>query len=86
MGYSDKDHISVDYPPHYTTVDHPPHYTNGKIECIDAIKASMTPIEFKGYLKGNVMKYLWRYQLKFDPKTDLEKAAWYLKRLKNEEV
>ena len=43
-------------------VNHPPHYTNGDIECIDAMRASMSHIEFCGYLKGNVIKYLWRYR------------------------
>lgn len=62
-------------------VNHPLHYTNGDIECIDAIKASMTTSEFYGYLKGNVIKYLWRYQLKDDPIQDLKKAQWYLERL-----
>ena len=31
-------------------VNHPSHYTNGEIECIDAIKASMSKDEFLGYL------------------------------------
>lgn len=62
-------------------VNHPDHYTSGGIECIDAIRASMTPDEFRGMLKGNAMKYLWRYRLKGKPVQDLEKAAWYLARL-----
>lgn len=66
-------------------VNHPLHYTNGDIECIDAIKASMTTSEFYGYLKGNVIKYLWRYQLKDNPIQDLKKAQWYLERLIEED-
>ena len=62
-------------------VNHPKHYTNGSIECIDAIKASMTNTEFCGYLKGNILKYLWRYRLKSNPSEDLLKANWYLTRL-----
>lgn len=62
-------------------VNHPSHYTNGDIECIDAIKASMTHEEFIGYLKGCAFKYLWRYRLKEDPKQDLEKAQWYINKL-----
>lgn len=62
-------------------VNRPAHYTSGGIECIDAIRASMTPEEFKGFLKGNAMKYLWRYRLKGKPAQDLEKASWYLSRL-----
>lgn len=61
-------------------VDHPPHYTKGGIECIDGIKASMTLEAFEGYLKGNVMKYLWRYKYK-NGVEDLKKAQWYLNKL-----
>ena len=61
-------------------VNHPSHYTQGGIECIEAIKASMTASEFRGYLKGNAMKYMWRYQLK-NGVEDLKKASWYLNRL-----
>lgn len=59
----------------------PGHYRQGSIECIEAIEASMTREEFKGYLKGNVQKYLWRYRYKGKPKEDLRKAKWYLDRL-----
>jgi len=65
-------------------VNHPPHYTNGDIECIDAMKASMSHIEFCGYLKGNVIKYLWRYRDKGKSIQDIDKALWYLNRLKEE--
>lgn len=65
----------------HDAVNHPDHYTNGGIECIDAIKASMSDEEFRGYLKGNVIKYLWRYRLKSNPREDLEKAMWYLSKL-----
>lgn len=62
-------------------VNNPAHYTSGGIECIDAIKASMTEEQFKGFLKGNIIKYLWRYELKNNPVQDLEKAQWYSNRL-----
>lgn len=62
-------------------VNHPKHYNKGGIECIDAIKASMTDEAFKGALKFNVIKYLWRYESKEDPVQDLEKAGFYLVRL-----
>ena len=72
---------SVARPVNDDPVNRPAHYTSGGIECIDAIQASMTPEEFKGFLKGNAMKYLWRYRLKGNPAQDLEKAGWYLSRL-----
>jgi hypothetical protein len=65
-------------------VNRPKHYNTGDIECIDAIKASMSEEEFKGYLKGNILKYLWRYNYKGKPREDLSKAAWYLARLQKE--
>lgn len=65
-------------------VDHPPHYTVGDIECIDAIKASMTHEAYMGYLKGACLKYLWRYTYKHKPIEDIDKAIWYLTRLRGE--
>lgn len=62
-------------------VDHPEHYTQGTIECIDALEASMTGPSFCGFLKGNILKYVWRYELKNNPLEDLKKARWYLNRL-----
>lgn len=65
-------------------VNNPAHYTSGGIECIDALKASMGDVQFKGFLKGNIIKYLWRYELKNNPVQDLEKAQFYLNRLLKE--
>jgi len=67
-------------------VNNPPHYNTGEIECIDAIKASMTPEAFKGYCKGNALKYIWRMSYKGKPVEDLRKASWYLDRLIRAEV
>lgn len=64
-------------------VNHPSHYTQGDIECIDAIKASMSMWEYRGYLKGNIQKYIWRYNDKLKPQEDLKKAQWYLNQLIN---
>lgn len=60
-------------------VNHPEHYCKGGIECIDAIEASMDAEAFMGFLKGNVIKYLWRYEHKGGLE-DLRKAEFYLKR------
>lgn len=62
-------------------VNKPDHYNVGAIEAIEAIKASMPENEFRGYLKGNLMKYVWRYDYKGKPVEDLRKARWYLERL-----
>ena len=66
-------------------VNSPSHYASGGVECIDAIKASMTPEAFLGYLKGNAQKYMWRYEKKVNPVEDLKKAQWYLARLVKEQ-
>lgn len=63
-------------------VNNPLHYRQNSVECIEAIEASMSPEEFKGYLKGNALKYLWRYAYKGKPIQDLDKAEWYLARLR----
>lgn len=65
-------------------VNAPAHYTQGGIECIQAIKASMTHIEYLGFLKGSVQKYIWRYRNKGNLKQDLAKARWYLEELEKE--
>lgn len=65
-------------------VNSPAHYRQGGIECIEAIKASMSEEGFRDYLKGNVMKYIWRYEHKGKAIEDIEKAIWYLNRLKDE--
>ena len=54
-------------------VNHPSHYAKGGVECIDAIKSSMTPEAFAGFCKGNVIKYVFRYENKGGVQ-DLQKA------------
>ena len=61
-------------------VNSPAHYASGDIECIDAIKAQMSAEQFKGYLRGNIAKYVWRYEAKGGSES-LEKARWYVDRL-----
>ena len=60
-------------------VNSPPHYKQGDIECIDAIEAALTAEEFRGYCKGNALKYVWREKHKGQNES-LEKAIWYLDR------
>ena len=64
----------------FDPVEKPIHYAASSVECIDAIEAQMTPEEFRGYLKGNVVKYLWRERKK-GGKESLKKAKWYLNKL-----
>lgn len=58
-------------------VNHPNHYNQGGIECIDCIRASMSPEGFQDYCKGNVIKYIHRWRFKGGIQ-DLHKAQVYL--------
>ena len=62
-------------------VNHPTHYNSGGIECIEAIEASMELEAFQGYLKGNILKYIWRMSYKGKALEDCEKSQWYLNKL-----
>ena len=61
-------------------VNHPSHYNTGEIEVINYIKDKLTYDGFVGYLTGNIIKYISRYQFK-NGLEDLQKAEWYLKYL-----
>jgi hypothetical protein len=58
----------------------PMHYRQGGIETIDYIASKMTAEQFEGYLQGNIIKYISRYNHK-NGIEDLHKAEWYLCRL-----
>ena len=60
-------------------VKNPAHYNQGGIECIDAIRAALTDEEFRGYCKGNAIKYIWRERMKGGD-VSLEKGVWYMER------
>lgn len=61
-------------------VNHPSHYTSGKIEVIRIMEDQLTNEEYRGYIKGQVIKYITRERHK-NGLEDLKKAAWYLNRL-----
>lgn len=62
-------------------INHPTHYNKGTMECLDVIKACLSSSEFRGFLKGNVIKYMYRKGDKGDALEDLNKACWYAKKL-----
>lgn len=62
----------------------PSHYQQGSVQCIDAICDALGDGQFKGYLRGNVMKYLWRLEHKGCPLENAKKAQWYLDRFISE--
>ncbi len=61
-------------------VNNPQHYNSGKIEVISIMEDQLSSEEYRGYIKGNVLKYLLRERHK-NGLEDLEKAQWYLNRL-----
>lgn len=62
----------ITFGPANDPVNHPKHYTNhpSGLECIQVTR-------HMSFNLGNVVKYLWRADLK-NGVEDLEKAAWYL--------
>ena len=73
--------LGVAPPPKPDLVNSPPHYTQASIECIDAIAAALSEEEFRGFCKGNALKYIWRSELKGESTENIAKAIWYLQRL-----
>ena len=65
-------------------INHPAHYTAGRVECIDALAAATTGLEgIEAVCTANAIKYLWRWKRK-NGIEDIDKAIWYLERLKKE--
>lgn len=58
-------------------VKHQAHYENGEIQPIEFMQSNMTVSAFEGFLKGNVLKYVARYENK-NGLEDLKKAKVYL--------
>jgi hypothetical protein len=57
------------------------HYTNMTVRPWDAMMSWMTPEEFEGFLRGNVIKYVARAGQKGPALEDLKKARHYLDKL-----
>ena len=65
---------------HFKDNINPSHYKSKPKETIERIGDNLSLCEFKGYLKGNILKYLDRYENK-NGVEDLKKANWYLNKL-----
>jgi len=62
----------------HDNVNHPKHYEMpGGIEVIDMISNTLGPDGFASYCRGNIIKYVCRYQQKGGVES-LKKARWYL--------
>lgn len=64
-------------------VKEPSHYSFLGEQVLDYIERELTPEEFKGYLKGNIMKYRLRAGKKHDTIKDINKALQYEEWLDN---
>ena len=53
-------------------------------EAIDVIKLALTDEEYKGFLKGNILKYQLRLGKKDEVSKEIEKIEDYQRELKNE--
>ena len=73
-------YLKKDYTIKKDNVNHPSHYTHGGIETIDYMQAKLTHNEFIGYLKGNILKYVSRANMK-NGVEDYKKAQWYINKL-----
>lgn len=62
---------------HFNPVTDPVQYHIGGIETIDIMRIVLTREEFKGYLKGNILKYRERAMHKGKPEEDWAKAREY---------
>jgi hypothetical protein len=63
-------------------VNHPPHYggKNDPYEVIKILRAKLTPEEYKGFLRANVLKYVFRAEQK-NGLEDYRKALFYMEEL-----
>lgn len=67
----------------YDEIDRPEHYNSGSIETIDYIIDVLGPYHAIHYCHGNVLKYLGtRTWTKGDPISNVSKAIWYLKKMR----
>lgn len=61
-------------------IKRPSHYTMGSIECTEAIRSAVGDAGYEAFLRGNIIKYIWRYPHK-NGLEDLRKAQTYINML-----
>ena len=66
----------------FDPVKKPLHYNVGDIECIDYIKQVLGVEGFIAYCHGNMIKYQHRHRYKNKPVEDMDKADWYMQRMR----
>jgi len=68
-------------------INSPPHYKLfPDMDVIDVIEQTLNVEEFRGYLKGNILKYRLRAGEKGPPEKCLGKAGWYRRKLDEHEA
>lgn len=67
----------IEEPSYTDAVNSPPHCLHGGIETIEVIRMMLTPEEFKGYCKGNIIKYRERAPYNGNEEEDYAKALKY---------
>jgi len=68
-------------------VNHPDHYggESNPYEVIKVLRQWLTPEEYRGFLKGNAIKYAARQGKKVGEEgSDAAKGQWYMNELKKE--
>lgn len=65
-----------------SVISHPERYGGDTTyECIKVLEAWMPKEQYKGFLRGNAIKYLCRVGKKDETVQELKKAKWYLGKL-----
>lgn len=68
-------------------VNHPDRYGGDTTyECIKVLEAWMPTEQYKGFLRGNAIKYLCRVGKKDETVQELKKSKWYLEKLIEKEI
>lgn len=63
-------------------ISHPARYGGDTAyECIKVLEAWLPPEQYKGFLRGNAIKYLCRVGKKDETVQELKKSKWYLEKL-----
>ena len=60
------------------------HYKHGNVECIEAIRSALTEEDYRGFLNGNIIKYVWREGYKGSSLEDVQTAEDYIMMLVEE--
>lgn len=65
-----------------SVISHPERYGGDTTyECIKVLEAWMPTEQYKGFLRGNAIKYLCRVGKKDETVQELKKSKWYLEKL-----